>query len=108
MGDRGERKATKYLKKRKYLILEKNLDNVAGEIDIVAQDSDGVICFIEVKTRENLKYGYPAESVTKERQRRYRNSATYYLLQKGLTDKVCRFDVIELLKGKINHIIDAF
>ena len=46
--------------------------------------------------------------VNAKKQEKYFRVATEYLLKKGYQDKQCRFDVIEIENGKINHIIDAF
>ena len=43
-------------------ILEKNYKIKSGEIDIIAK-LDNELVFIEVKSRSNLNYGYPAEAV---------------------------------------------
>ena len=34
--------------------------------------------------------------------------AEEYLIRQGKTDNLCRFDVIEIQDGKINHIENAF
>ena len=107
LGRRGELKAKKYLKKAGYKILESNFATRFGEIDLIAK-KDGVICFVEVKTRKNIDFGYPAEAVGKVKQEKYVIVANEYLQRKGLTDKICRFDVIEVLGGEINHIENAF
>jgi Holliday junction resolvase-like predicted endonuclease len=45
--------------------------------------------------------------VTKQKQRRYRNIARYYL--SGLQEEVAiRFDVIEVVGQSFNHIVGAF
>lgn len=53
-GDKGERIATKYLKKKGYKIIERNYLEKCGEIDIIALKDD-ILHFVEVKTvsREN-------------------------------------------------------
>jgi putative endonuclease len=112
LGDLGEELAVKYLAKKGYLILERNYRYERGEIDIIAKDED-ILVFIEVKTRENLEYGYPEESVTKGKQKQIRKVAEAYLWEKDIKGQECRLDVISILfegKGKpiINHIENAF
>jgi len=55
IGDWGEEQACSFLVKEGYKIVERNykvtLDWVRGEIDIIAKDPDGVLSFVEVKTR---------------------------------------------------------
>ena len=61
-GDLGEVIALKYLIKSGAEILERNYKIKTGEIDIIAK-VDNELVFIEVKSRSNTRYGYPAEAV---------------------------------------------
>ena len=106
LGFWGESKAVRYLKKKGYKILERNYRCPFGEIDIIAEKDD-VVVFCEVKTRTSVNYGLPNQAVDRERKRRYVNSAKFYFMKKEKTCTV-RFDVIEILNGKINHIENAF
>lgn len=107
MGRVGEKKAAKYLKKKGYKILEKNYRTQVGEMDIIAE-KDGETVFIEVKTRTTDEFGSAAEAVNLKKQERYRSAAAGYLIRKNKTDAPCRFDVIEVMNGEINHIENAF
>ncbi len=68
----------------------------------------GTYVFVEVKTRTTDFYGRPAEAVTFQKQRKYRQFALAYLSGRGLDDVPVRFDVIEIFMGEINHIENAF
>lgn len=107
LGAYGEHKAVNYLKKKKFKILETNHKNLLGEIDIIAKDKK-VLVFVEVKTRSNLSFSMPAYAVDKKKRHKLKTVATLYLKQKNLLNAPCRFDVIEVLKDEINHIINAF
>jgi len=107
LGRIGEKSAVKFLKKLKYKILETNYTNHVGEIDIIAKDNETIV-FIEVKTRSSTAFGMPSEAVNYEKQRKYFMIASYYLEKFNYTDNECRFDVIEVLDGDINHIKGAF
>ncbi len=107
LGRKGEIAAAKFLTKEGYVILEKNYKTHVGEIDIIGEDN-GVICFIEVKTRTSADYGAPSEAVTARKQEKYYKVASEYLLKRDKTDSACRFDVVEIEDGKINLIKDAF
>lgn len=106
LGFWGERKAARFLKSKGYKILERNFKCPFGEIDVIAQKDD-VVAFCEVKTRTSENFGLPNQAVNGERKRRYVNSAKFYFSKKRM-DCTVRFDIIEILKGKVNHIENAF
>ncbi|MGE5473118.1 MAG: YraN family protein [Ignavibacteriales bacterium] len=114
LGQVGEKKARKYLVDNGYTILKNNFTCKLGEIDIIAEKEEYII-FIEVKTRTNVNYGFPIESISFKKRKSIIKSAKVFLLQKKLTDSAVRFDVIEVLTGSekessinINHIMNAF
>ena len=78
-----------------------------GEIDVIAKKGDLVV-FVEVKTRSGNDYGRGAESVNGGKIKRIRRAAMYYLTKSKDPEAACRFDVIEINEGKIEHIEDAF
>ena len=90
-----------------YKILEQNYSCSLGEIDIIATLQDYIV-FVEVKERDTASYGYPSESVNHKKQSKIRNVASYYLKIHKLYESPCRFDVIEVLAGEVNHIENAF
>lgn len=113
-GNLGEDIAVKYLKKNKYIILERNFNVRGGEIDIIAKKGDYVI-FVEVKTRSNDGYGGGLEAVNYTKQQRMIKAAQVYMLRFG--DIPVRFDVVVVngfMKGSkfklenIQHIENAF
>ena len=106
LGAQGEKQACKYLKKSGYKILERNYKNPFGEVDIIAEKED-TVAFIEVKTRLNENYGVPSEAVDKKRREKYIQAAKYYFYGKQIEVTV-RFDIIEILRGELNHIENAF
>lgn len=106
LGAEGENLAVNYLKKSGYKILKRNYKNPFGEIDVIAE-KDGVVAFIEVKTRLSDLFGVPSEAVNEARKRRYISGAKYYFCNREI-DCVVRFDIIEIYRGKLNHIENAF
>ncbi|MDE6850326.1 MAG: YraN family protein [Clostridia bacterium] len=106
IGFRGENKAAAFLKKNGYKICERNFRCPFGEVDIIAQ-KDGVIAFVEVKTRTNDLFGAPNEAVDNRRKQRYRNCVRFYFANTEI-DYTVRFDIIEVTKEGINHIENAF
>ena len=53
-GQIGEEVACKYLKNKKYIIIERNFRTNVGEIDIICAD-DGYLVFVEVTHSEVYK-----------------------------------------------------
>ena len=106
VGADGEKKARKYLKRNGWKIVEKNFKNPFGEVDIIAKKG-GVLAFIEVKTRLTDIFGTPSEAVNENRMRKYTLAAKYYFAGRTV-DCIVRFDIIEVFRGQINHIENAF
>ena len=107
LGRVGEEKAAEFLRKKGFKIIKTNYKTHAGEIDIIAEDN-GTLVFVEVKTRSGDAYGLPCEAVDLKKQEKYFKVATEYLQREKKLDSPCRFDVVEIEKGEINHIFDAF
>ena len=122
IGDFGENLAVRFLKKRHYKVLNRNLHFSHNELDIVALDKkQGFIVFVEVKTRSVERdlyspFGRPADAVTRSKQKRTVDAARGFLHANPKMNKYQpRFDVIEVYLDKenralleINHIENAF
>jgi putative endonuclease len=105
-GRRGEDLACRFLKKDKYKILEKNYRSRQGEIDIIAEDRKGVLCFVEVKARSRQDYGLPIEAVTPSKQKKLLATAFIYLETNKMESKDMRFDIVSVnLKNEETQII---
>ena len=72
LGDRGEAAAAQYLRKRGCQLLASQWRCRYGELDLVARDRDGTICFVEVKLRSGSFAGLPREAVDRRKQERLR------------------------------------
>lgn len=107
LGVSGESKAGVYLKKNGYKIIEKNYKTKIGEIDIIASYKKSIV-FIEVKARDTIAFGNPSEAVNIFKQNKIHKVAEQFLIENKLLDIPCRFDVIEIVGDKINHIENAF
>ena len=62
VGQIGENTAADVLRAKGYTILKRNYRCKHGEIDIIAEKY-GDMSFVEVKTRQSLKFGRPCESI---------------------------------------------
>ena len=113
LGERGEDAAARFLKRRGYHILGRQVDTRQGEIDIIAVDGRTVV-FVEVKTRNSTDAGHPTEAIDEAKQARLTRAALAYLKAQGLLKYAARFDVVAITWAKaarrpvIEHYQDAF
>jgi putative endonuclease len=112
VGKEGEEIAVQFLAKKGFKILEKNYHYGHGEIDIIADDN-GVVVFVEVKTRLNLEYGEPEYAINKKKIQQIKKMAELYLFDKEKEEADCRFDVVAIIlenkvEPKITHYENAF
>jgi putative endonuclease len=112
VGKFGEEIAVKYLRGRKYTVLDRNYRCKCGEVDIIAREGKTIV-FVEVKTRRNASFGPPQLSVTHFKQRQISKTALLYLSSKKIENVPARFDVIAIClreqeKTIIEHIENAF
>ncbi|HVZ25011.1 MAG TPA: YraN family protein [Sediminibacterium sp.] len=105
-GKTGEKLAAHYLQSRGYTILAVNWRHRHWEVDIIASKK-GHLHFVEVKTRKSLRYGYPEESITREKMRHLRNAAEAYQLANPQWQYL-QFDVLSLILDRENQIREAF
>jgi putative endonuclease len=112
VGKLGEKAAQKFLKKRGYRIRETGFRCRHGEIDIIAQKKDYLV-FVEVRTKSNLDFGTPEESITQAKKERLIASALTYSNTHQNLPPLWRIDVVAIElddKGKakrIEHIENA-
>jgi putative endonuclease len=99
----GENAAVDFLKKKGYLIIERNFRKRYGEIDIIAI-KDNVLVFIEVKTRKSKQFGTPLEAITYWKLRELKRMAEYYSLTHPKLPKALRIDGVGVLLDKDNEV----
>jgi putative endonuclease len=106
VGKLGEKEARKFLKKRGYHIRETGFRCRHGEIDIIAQKKDWLV-FVEVRTKSNLEFGTPEESITQAKKERLIASALTYTTTHQDLPPLWRIDVVAIElddKGKTKRI----
>jgi putative endonuclease len=91
----GEDDAVRWLAAHGFEIVERNVVNHGGEIDVVAKEGD-TLCFIEIKARAGKLYGPAIAAVTPTKQRRLSRAASLYIAIRGLHRLPARFDVLGL------------
>jgi len=113
LGERGEKAAARYLRRKGYRTVAWRERDHLGEIDLVAVDGRTIV-FVEVKTRRGTDAGHPADAVTEEKQRRLSRLALAFLKRHGLLEYPARFDVVAVTwpedarRPTIEHFPAAF
>ena len=110
MGDAAEDAALLHLQRAGLRLLKRNYRTPGrggGEIDLIMQDADGTLVFVEVRQRATASHGGAAGSVSSAKQRRIIFAARFYLMSLR-TLPPCRFDVVTLEANGIDWIRAAF
>jgi putative endonuclease len=102
LGTWGEQYVEKYLIEQGYEILCRNWRTRYGEIDLIALH-EGVLVFIEVKSRRSSRCGEAEESVDERKQAKLRKLAEEYLYSTDQPEANCRFDVVALRIRTTGH-----
>lgn len=112
LGRWGERLAERTLRRKGYVVLDRNFRVPHGEIDIVAADGAGSIVFVEVKTRASEQFTAVETAVTHGKQQRMMLAARAFLTKHDISDRPCRFDyfgiVLEPEGPDVRHYEGAF
>lgn len=98
IGDFYEGVAARYLISRGVIILDRNVYNRGGEIDIIGTDG-ATLVFFEVRYRRAGSLVGAAESITWRKQQRLIQAARFYLHRKQLSSIESRIDVIAIGPG---------
>ena len=92
-GDWGEACVAAYLRRNGYRIEASQFRCRMGEVDLIAS-RDGVLCFVEVKTRTGASREKPIDAVDYRKRQRIVNTAAQYL--RSHRGHPIRFDVMEV------------
>ena len=110
IGKVGEQLARRHLEEKGYAILETNWRLGKMEADIIAY-KEGLVVFVEVKTRSSTLYGEPQDFVDYNKRRSYVKMANAYIQARRRSEEI-RFDIIAVEVGttgyRLNHIENAF
>ena len=110
IGDAAEDEALQYLQAQGLRLVMRNYRTPGrggGEIDLIMQDPDNPLVFVEVRKRKSTRHGGAAASVGRVKQRRIVFAAQFYLL-KLRTLPPCRFDVVEVTPDGLAWLKAAF
>ncbi len=95
-GTHGERVAAAFLHRRGYRVLQRNYRTERGEIDLICRHGR-VLAFVEVRTRDRVDFGRPAETIGAAKQEALRYAAEHYLAQLDRAPIYHRFDAVEVV-----------
>jgi len=109
----GERIAEAYCDLRGYEVIDRNVREGRGEIDLVALDR-GTVVFVEVKFRTGVDRAAPLLAVTPKKREDVAKTAALYLARRRMLGKPVRFDVIGITWGgdgtelRLEHVPNAY
>jgi len=113
-GGLGEALALKYLLQKGYGLIKKNHFIRGGEIDLILE-KNGILVFVEVKTRRSKAFGSPAESITPLKKQKLLRAIKTYLATpalRSLGEGGWRCDLIAIeIQGRtarIKHFTNIF
>ncbi|MBI4816090.1 MAG: YraN family protein [Deltaproteobacteria bacterium] len=110
VGDLAEEAAEAALIRQGYEVIERNWRGGGAEVDRVAWH-EGILVFLEIRSRADETSGDPAETVRWGKQRRVVRAAVAYLAEwQGRLPDV-RFDVVSVVRGRRTKVLvfrDAF
>jgi putative endonuclease len=104
--------ARQHLENSGLVLVAQNFSCRLGELDLVMEHGSALV-FVEVRLRNNPRFGDGAESVTLTKQRKLIRAAGFFLMRNpGYQNWRCRFDVMSVSKRNCrthcDWIRDAF
>jgi putative endonuclease len=112
-GRQGEEEAYWHLRRRGFIMVERNYrpEGLHGEIDLIGWDGETLV-FVEVKTRQSAEIRTPEAAVDFEKQAHVKTAAQEYRRRAHCARAPFRFDVVAVEMAaegnKIEHFRDAF
>ena len=104
LGQQGETLAAQRLQSLGYRLRERNWRCPVGELDIVAE-KEGVLVFVEVRTRRGDRFGTPEESITPAKRAKLLEVAQTYLDEHAAEDRNWRIDVVAVEIGPRGEVV---
>jgi len=113
LGQWGERRCEKFLRKKGLKRLARNFSCKTGEIDLIMVDADRTIVFVEVRTKSNEIFAPAEASITFAKKAKLLRTARYFLATHKIDDRPFRFDIVIIILNKtgreqIRHYKNAF
>ncbi len=103
-----ERRAAVHYRLRGYRVLGTNVWAGGYEVDLIVRRGRQLV-FCEVKSKASLRYGDPLAMVDREKVRRIRQAAEFWLaLRPELKGLEVRFDAVAETGGRLRRVSRAF
>lgn len=106
LGNRGEDIAARFLSRRGYRIIGRNVRTFLGEIDIIAKRRPYTI-FVEIKTRRSMSFGPPYLAITRKKKKKLMQCALCYLKMKNLLGTPWHIDIISIEIDEFNGAVKS-
>ncbi|MBI3913277.1 MAG: YraN family protein [Chloroflexi bacterium] len=106
LGESGERVAALFLEQRGYKIIARNFRTRTGEMDLIAQDADG-LAFIEVRARRAGASMTPEESIAtpRKRTRLFAVAQEFLSAQPEFADAAWRIDLVAIELDRAGRVV---
>lgn len=104
LGHWGESVAVRYLRRKGFVLLQRNVHTRYGELDLIMLDGKELV-FVEVKTRQSDRFGTGAEAITQKKLLRIERSIATYLSTWSIPVSY-RLDVIAVTKERNTVVIE--
>ncbi len=112
-GRRGEDQALFFLQGKGFQLVRRNYRHGRGEIDLVMEDPQRTLVFVEVKSNRTKQAGSPLERVDGRKIRQLQRMAQRYCWEFRQEERDIRFDVVGVELGEdgtaeVLHLEGAF
>ncbi|NIZ19008.1 YraN family protein [Entomospira culicis] len=110
-GYAGEDLATQFLENLGVKILKRNFKSEYGEVDIIGEDNENTLAFVEVKSWKKYDFTDLEFSISKTKRKRIIQTSLIYLLEHPEFDNhQIRYDILFLAwrSKQLNYITNAF
>ena len=113
LGDAAEARALAHLEAAGLVLVRRNYrvargpSSRGGEVDLIMRDADGTLVFVEVRWRNDDRFGGAASTVGSAKRRRLVFAAGHYLRRLSIAPP-CRFDVVAVDGERIEWLRAAF
>jgi len=106
-----EARVERWLERRGWRAVARNVSDRHGEIDLVMRDGE-VIVFVEVRQRRGDVWGGAAHSIDSRKAGRVRRTAAAWLAARGWHEAPVRFDAVlvsgDEARARVRLVCDAF